>query len=984
MDRGASLVFGRFRLDTTHGTLWSGDREIELQPRPLAVLRYLAENPGRVVSKEELLAAVWAGTFVSKTTLKVCVRTVREALGESAAAPRLIETVGRDGYRFIGPIGGLSAPQMGPLPGAPEARGAIPPVGRESELRQLRRWLGAALQGKRQVVFVAGEAGIGKTTLVDEFLLTSQAPDAIRIGRGQCLEQYGEGEAYLPVLEAIGRLCREPGGAPIVGALRRYAPSWLAHLPALAVDHDAEAPPDAIASGERMLREMAEALEAMTAEHALVLVLEDLHWSDVSTLELVAYLAERRGPARLLVIGTYRPTHAIVREHPLRGIQQELLARGCAAELTLELLTADEVAEYVTARLGPGPLATDLARVLHGRSHGNPLFMVELLRHVSSEGQLVNEAGQWHLKLGIDEIEAAVPDTLRRLIGRQLERLRPEQQRLLEAASVAGAEFTVAALAAGIKRDAEEVEEECEELAWAGFLREGGIVEWPDGTLSGGYRFRHALYQNVLHDRVPAARRVRLHRAIGECEETAHGTRVDEIAAELALHFGEGREYERAVRYHLQAGDSAARRDAHREAIGHFTKSLELLAKLPATQERRQQEVLLQFRLGLSLLATKGFAAPEVEATFLRIGDLSRALGDTGEVFITLPALRGFHFVRGEIVKAQELSNRLLNVAERLQDRLFLQWAYFGVGEDLLWCGAFREAREHLERAAGYVVSRQIFRSGAFRGSHDPAATARSQAALALWHLGYPDQALERAREALARAREAANPATLAFVLTHAAWLRQARREAERAGELAGEARELSEEYGFQYWTAHATAAQGWAVAMQGDDAAGVKLVQAGMAAAEATGAAILRSFFLLLLVEAHAKAGRLEAGLAAITEALDIVEASGVRRWEGELYRLRGVLLMSQPATSAGSQFGSAQERRREAERWVLRAVDVSGRQAARSLELRALTSLCRLRQRRGSRAQAREMLAKVHGGFQEGFDTADLQEAQEQLAGL
>ncbi len=364
-----------------------------------------------------------------------------------------------------------------------------------------------------------------------------------------------------------------------------------------------------------------DAIDALTAERPLVLWLEDLHWSDASTVELLALLARRREPARLLVIGTYRPVDVIVQEHPLRAVKQELQLHGLCAELPLGLLSETQVGEYLTTRFrAPSPASAgegqgeglsaaalrDLAHLIHKRTDGNPLFMVTAVEDLIAQKVLVQNAGQWAVQDELATIETRVPDNLQQLIERQIERLSAEDRRLLEGASVAGLEFSAAAVAAGVETATALVEERCEGLAQQErFLRVQGTADWPDGTVATQYKFLHALYQEVLYARIPAGRRQRLHQRIGEREEHAYGERAREIAAELAVHFEQGREYQRAVHYLQQAGQNASQRSAHIEAVNHLTTGLALLQQLPATPERDRHELTLQMSLGLALMMAK-------------------------------------------------------------------------------------------------------------------------------------------------------------------------------------------------------------------------------------------------------------------------------------------------------------------------------------------------------------------------------------------
>ncbi|HKC85815.1 MAG TPA: AAA family ATPase, partial [Blastocatellia bacterium] len=317
------------------------------------------------------------------------------------------------------------------------------------------------------------------------------------------------------------------------------APSWLLQMPWLASAAEMEEfERDAMgATRERMLREMAETIEALTDKTPLVLALEDLHWSDYSTLDLISYLARRSEQARLLIVGTYRPEEATWQEHPLKGVKQELQAKRLCEELPLERLSEESVGEYLSARFQRGPLPVGLSQLIHQRSEGNPLFMVSAVDQLQAEGLIAESAGRWQLRVELAEIEIDAPESVRQMIEKQIDRLSRDQRRALEAAGVAGAEFSVAAVAAGLDEDLMRIEEICEELARRRlFIEAAGVDELPDGGGASRYRFAHAFYRNVLYDRMGAAQRARLHRRIAERGEAVYGERAGEIAAELAMH----------------------------------------------------------------------------------------------------------------------------------------------------------------------------------------------------------------------------------------------------------------------------------------------------------------------------------------------------------------------------------------------------------------------------------------------------------------
>jgi predicted ATPase len=771
-----------------------------------------------------------------------------------------------------------------------------------------------------------------------------------------------------------------------------------------------------------MLREMAEAIEVGTMRRPLVLILEDLHWSDHSTLELLAYLARRRQHARLFIIATYRPSDVVLRAHPLKEIKQELQAHGQCAELRLELLTQEDITEYLARRFPGSALGNELAQEVYEHTEGNPLFMVNVVEEFLRQGVIVEQGGCWVLTR--DVTHASVPDTLRQLIEKQIAQLGEDERRVLEVASVAGAEFTVAAVATALKQDIDEVETICEEVAGQGhFLEERGIAEWPDGAMSGCYGFRHALYQNVLYDRIAEARRVRLHRLIGERLETGYGVRVGEIAAELAVHFERGREYQRAVRYLEQAGKNAVQRSAHREAIAHLTKGLELLKTLPDTPERRRQELALHIALGPALMATRGFAVPEVEKSFARARELCEQIGETPQLFPVLVGISSFYLLRGKLQIARELREQLLELAQATHDPTRLLEAHNSLGVSLFFLGEFSPARVHFEQSLTFYDPQQ-HSPQVFLHRQDPSVICYTYLAITLWYLGYPQQALERAQQALTRAQELSHPFSLALAFTFTSMLHHYRREARTTQELAEAAIALCTQQGFPLFLAMGTFYRGWALAEQGQDKEGIAQIRQGLAAFRATGQETAQPHYLMLLAEAYGKEGQTEEGLRVLTEALTMAEKNGERSREAELYRLKGELTLQSSVQRLGSSVKTSQKLKVksrkssipntqpltpnpqvEAEACFLRAIEIARRQQAKSLELRAAMSLVRLRQqqatqhgsrnthyvtrttRHETRARldaARTMLSEIYNWFTEGFDTKDLQEAKALLEEL
>jgi predicted ATPase len=926
------------------------------------VLRYLVEHPSRLVTKAELRQRVWGDTHVTDTVLRVCVREIRAALGDPASAPQYVQTVGQEGYRFL---------TGGDLEHSPPLRPG-PLVGRQREVERLEGWFRRADSAQRQLGFISGEVGIGKTTVVDLVLGRLAAGSGVRVGRGQCVEHYGEGEPYLPWLEALGRLARGQRGSEVLAAMRRYAPLWLVQLPGLVSELELERLQRQVqgATPARMVRELSELLDVLAAEAPLVVVLEDLHWSDRSSVECLTSLAQRPEPARLLVLGTYRQAELVIRRHPLRGMVQEMYGRGQAAELRLEVLSAADVAAYVAGRLG-GPVAAVLAAFIYERTDGNALFMVNMLEHLVQHRAVVRQEGTWTLREGAEK--ASVPEGLRQLLMRRLESLKPEARRVLEVASVVGEVFTAAAVAAGVQGSVEHIEEVCEGLAAPHhFLDDIGLTTWPDGTSTGSYRFRHALYQHVLYEGLGTTRRGQLHRRIGARLEAGYGARAGEIAAQLAVHYERGGEVEQAVRYLQQAADNATRRNAHHEAIATLRKGLVLLATLPESPVRTQHELTLLLLLGPRLMEAKGYGGPEVGESCTRAYTLCQQVGEPRQRCQALQGLYRFHVLRAQLRLADELSQQFFRLAQHQHDMTLVQEGYMDLGLIAYYRGDLVTARAHLEESLRLYdtprLSTLLFPHGSESGLRHG-----FYGMMVLWLLGYADQAQQWNQEVLARAQQVEHTPSLARAQHFAAILSQHRRDLAATQAYAEAGMALAAAQGFEHRVAQGHMLRGWVLAMQGDAATGVAHIQQGLGAVQSIGQKLYRPYHLALLAEAYGQAGEPEVGLTCLAEALTLVEATEERWWEAELYRLKGELLLRLPLPDIP-----------QATTCIHQALDVARNQQAKALELRAALSLSRLWQRQAQRIEARQLLADIYCWFTEGFDTADLQTAKALLEKL
>lgn len=904
MQASNEISFGRFRLDLTNECLWQRDRAIALRPKAFAVLKLLVDHPGQLVSKEQVLASVWPDTFVGDTVLKDNIRQLRRALEDDAGAPQYIETAHRRGYRFIAKIGehpSAAAKRPGSGVAVHPAFGARTDlvdaqrvVGRADELARMQECLELSVQGRRQTLFITGEAGIGKTTLVETFLgLAGQLPGTL-IVRGQCLEHYGSGEPYLPVFDGFSRLGRSAAGEHVVEILRQVAPAWMAQMPSLhgRLEPNIGPPSPAPASRERMLREMAEALERLSAEHPLLLVLEDLHWSDHSTLDLVSYLARRRDAARLMVIGTYRPVDVILGDHPIKGVKRELQVHGLCTELALEYLDEEVIADYLKLRFAGNHFPSQLRKTIFRRTEGNPLFMVNLLEFFIAQKVLVREAGDWRLGVDVSEVEREVPGNLRDLIEKQIERLSADERLVLEGASVAGVECCSVAIAAGLDMPVEWVDKHCEELARRHqFLSPGWMVELPDGTLTSRHRFNHVLYLEVPYRLIPPIRRAQIHQRCAERGLQVYGDRAKEIASELAMHFEQSHDWRRAHQFLLLAAENANQRSAHHEAADLTTRGLEALRFLPETPERSKQEIRLRMMLGISLMALKGFASTEVEEVYAQGRELFWLQGPSPELFHMLWSLHLYYQFSGKVEWSLELACHILEMAEGLNDGALIMEGHRCVGTSLVVLGRCAEALEHLDKALASYPQHHDHPQKIFVG-RDCKVICDSFASRALWSLGERELATQRMDAAAALAREIGHPQTLVVAMYSAGQLHQLNGDAVLSQKCSREAMELADEYGLEFWLPYGVIQLGWAEAELGDSAHGIGEMQRGLLAYESTGAQLWSSYFMGLIADQMNKAGRVKEARATIIQAIERAELSGEKYWLPELQRIQAELL--------------------------------------------------------------------------------------------
>src|SRR5262245_55940135 len=1024
--RTDAIVFGAFRMDLRAGLLLRDRDPIPLRPKTWSVLRYLAERPGVLVTKQELLDAVWADAVVTEAVLSRSIWELRVALGDSSRTSHLLQTVQRRGFRFIAPVHAAPAASASGAHEAPSgghwevatATGdsirhddapAVPFVGRTEELGRLADRLAQARAGRRQVVFITGPAGIGKTALVEAFLTSPEvrAPAAgVSVARGFCVEQLGPREPYMPVLEALGRLTRRPDAGRLSELLRRVAPTWLAQTPWLIGEEETARSLERslqFVRPERMLREFTILMEELTADGPLVLVLEDLHWSDPSTVDLLSVLGEREEAARLLVIGTYRTAEAAVHEHPVLHAARTLQGRRRCVELALSDLPVEGVQDYLQARFPGSHFPPGLAPRLHQDTDGNPLFVVGAVDSLVLRGHILDTGSGWALPVPLETINVDMPDNVRLLIESQLDGVSPADRAVLQAASCAGEDFSPLVVAAAVGQDVADTETRCDGLARARrFLRAAGHIEWPDHRVSPRYAFTHELYRQVVYGQVTDAQCMRLHQRIGQALEAAYGVRRMEVAPRLAVHFERGHDDERAVTYLAAAAAGARKRFANRETIGYLDAALAILEHRPDDDVRRRQELDLRLVLGPALGDTHGWAAEQVLRNYERASELCADTGSSPQHLNILCARWYAHAARGERSETVATAAEFKDLARRRgtpEDRVLADSVMV---RTMVWDGRFVDAhrlmQRHLARRAGSSVAVNRIGYGP-----DPLLTATTQRAKAPWFLGHPKRAQTIAEAALRRARESGHLFTLAAVLFQTARIHLLCRDTVRGGDLAAESVSLSAVHGFALWHAVASLLTGWALVQEGRASEGNDIIERASSAITATGATRCFSTFAhACLAEGRLGAGLFAEALAAADAGLALSRNTLDRSHEPELWRLKGEVLLRGDSPEAGGQARRSREAsphragdaadgrelgtpfKAEAETCFQHALKLARAWRAKSLELRAATSLARAWHARGRTADAGRLLGGICRWFAAGAEGPDLAEARALLGQL
>jgi DNA-binding SARP family transcriptional activator/predicted ATPase len=899
-------------------------------------------------------------------------------------------------------------------------------VAREHELAQLEEQLDKVLNGQGRVVFITGEAGSGKTALLQEFTRRAQeAHIGLIVASGNCNAHTGIGDPYLPFREILELLTGDVEARWTAGAISRKHAQVLWNLLPTTAQALVECGPDLIntfipgsllferaaastpggAGWLSSLEEMSDrqmtdkmipgpqqsdifeqytrVLGTLARQAALVLVVDDLQWADSGSVGLLFHLGRHLTGSCILILGAYRPEEiALGRDgdrHPLDPVISEFQRQF--GEITVDLSQAER-REFIESlldselnRLGPS-----FRQMLYQQTHGHPLFTIELLRGMQERGDVVKDKDDhWIEAAALDWV--TLPARVEAVIGERIKRLAQPLRAALRVASVEGEEFSAEVVSRVLGSDEREVVRQLSsELDRKHRLIRARAIERLGPQRLSRYRFRHYLCQMYLYENLDPVERSFLHEDVGNVLEELYEDQTQETAAiapQLAHHFQEAGITNKAIHYLHQAGERAVQLSAYQEGIAHLQRGLGLLTTLPESSSkdhslrRNQQELAMQIALGMAWRGPKGYG-PEVKKAYTRARELCQQLGKTTQLCRVLGELSVFHYVQAEYQQARELGEQALDLAQQAKNPMLLVISHWCLGFIWFSLGAYMTARTHLEQVIAFYNHEQHHHSLVFMRGSDAGLSALAYDALCLWCLGYPDQALSRSQETLTLARELDHPYTLADILCYAGCMFDAmRRDASALMEHAEELIRLSSEKGLGGWKEIGYCFQGEALALLGQISEGIAQIRKSIAAYESIGIRLYLPGWLRALAEVQAKANHPEEGFTNLVEALALVDETDERHWEAELYRLMGSLLLllgNEPEVESNLQ----------------KAIAVARKQKAKSWELRATTDLASLWASQGKTDEAHMLLAPVYDWFTEGFDTPDLIAARRLLKEL
>lgn len=912
LDRAAASFGCSPFLDVANGQVVVGGRSRPIRPKTLAVLQHLIAHAGRAVSHGELRDVVWKAPHGADGGPKQCIRELRGILDDDAKAPRFIETVGRFGYRLIGSVSILA--QTGK---PPESR--LFCVGRGAELDTLSRQLISAQSGQRTICLVSGAAGDGKTTLIDAFVAAQASQPSLWSALGVCTPSGSAREPYGPLLDIVGKLIAGPLSQLVIELMRTVAPAWIPQFPGVFGKRETDRAHGQLtgSSPERMRRELTALFERLSLYSPGLILLEDIHWADPNTLAWLDSWMRRRDPAHVMIVATLRSGEATEPDHPLVPLLGALHGSSQISRIKLAGLDLDAVRTYVEHRCRGSRLPPSLPALIAERTGGHPIFVSALTHHWLTLAEQADEAPR---RDALDRFVADIPTNARAFIDSQVALLPQDDRRILHLASIAGMEFAAAALAdrAG---DVVAMEMACESLASRQlFLRRVGIEEWPDGTVSAKYAFRHLIYQQSLHDAVPPATRIAQHRGIAVRLERGFGGEAGTIARQLAHHFESGRDYLRAARYWRLLGERALTRRAAASAHEQLRHALELLTNVPDSTARATEELAIQLNIGLAMMVGSGVGSEEADDAYARSHKLAARLRDRRATARALRGLWEFNLTHGNTAAMTQVAAEIKEMLPFEDDEASM-WAHNIVGQTWWVTGAPARAGPHIEAVVSAYDPARHADFAALTGS-DPGVQCHAYATITCLLLGKIDNSNRHFEQGMSIARQLQRPFAKAQMLWTGAIAARELGLADLVRQRAESLLAICDAMDIKFWRRATLTLLGWAEAIDGSPG-GIDTIRASLKAPESSRTLGFRAYRLMLLADALGCRGFRDDALAAITEAFAIRERTGEEWYLADLHRLRGELLLE-------SGTDPSDENRRRAHGDLKAALRIATRQKA------------------------------------------------------
>jgi DNA-binding winged helix-turn-helix (wHTH) protein/tetratricopeptide (TPR) repeat protein len=942
------------------------DIDIHVEPKTMDLLVHLARNAGELVGKKDIVSEVWADCFVTEDVLSNTIWKLRHAFHDDPQKPRYIETIYKKGYRLVAPVRFPEHMLSG-------ARPALA-VGRKFEQAELQKWFQEVVEsGSGLLVCVSGEAGIGKTTFVENYLRLHFNHGCF-IGRGKCSEHLAGSSAYLPIIDALDDLTLSSPDSDLARLLKQTAPCWYVQIFPHSEGALALATQTTGATPERMKRELTEFLSRISDRHPVLLFLDDIHWADTSSIDLLTYVFDHCASRSILILTAYRSEVLLATDHPFINLMLRLRAHGICRDLPLGLLECEDIASYIDQSFPGHQFPSELTNFVCARTEGNPLFMVDLLAHFRHRQVIAYDEANacWVLRQSPAQVENTIPDSIRSLIQLKIRQLGEQNQHLLACAAIQGPEFDSAIIAKALAMDQPQVEEDLQ-----GLDKVHGLIR-PIGSLSARqanvpferYRFNHILYCDALLEGLSPGRKASLSRSVAKAIREIHGEGSGVQTSQLAFLFESAGDFSSAAKYFLAAAQRAIQISAYPEAIAAAQRSLSVLEKLADSPERANLELPIRLALGLSLTQLKGYACADVRESYDRAYAISVQTGNSIQASRCLLAIAAYWLACSNLKETIKVCQRYHRLPGSCRNDILETWFYLISSSAISHWGELAQALDYGRSCVAFGDSQQPHAMLSF-GDFDPGSIGRFQLARVLCLCGYPDQARSGAEQALAAARKLEHPYTSAFALFMAGFFYQYLNEYTQSLELSEEAIQISGKYGFLVQKGWAQAVHGWALTKLGKPEEGLMDLEGGIKLLDEIGWRFGRTEILGWHGQAFNQSGNRKGAAAALDRAFELLKETGETYYEPELHRMRAAILQGGPASENGAKVEAS----------LRRAIAVARKQEAKWFELRAATDLARHYADQGRTDDAYKLLHPLHAWFTEGLETLDLQRATQLL---